>query len=138
MGSSLMRRSTLIRYLDTVALFHDYSFGNCMMIAVQLPIATFVAGFQRWKQLGRQVKKGEKGKICYPGHGRRHDRTRVQSGLNAPFAEISVAWSVITTKVVRQWYVDSDGSVILGTQPAHSNMNRVIFLLRQALMEGES
>jgi antirestriction protein ArdC len=41
--------------------FHNYSFGNCILIAIQRPDATHVAGFHRWKQLGRFVKKGEKG-----------------------------------------------------------------------------
>jgi len=53
----------LTRYLDTVSKFHDYSFGNCMLIGRQCPEATFVAGFRAWLKLGRHVKKGEKG-IC--------------------------------------------------------------------------
>jgi hypothetical protein len=44
-----------------MARFHHYSFGNCMMIAMQRPDATHVAGFNRWKELGRFVKAGEKG-----------------------------------------------------------------------------
>ncbi|RIK67139.1 MAG: DUF1738 domain-containing protein [Planctomycetota bacterium] len=48
-------------YLATMARFHHYSFGNCMMIAMQRPDATHVAGFNRWKELGRFVKAGEKG-----------------------------------------------------------------------------
>ncbi len=48
-------------YLATMACFHHYSFGNCMMIAMQKPDATRVAGFNRWKELGRFVKAGEKG-----------------------------------------------------------------------------
>ena len=44
-----------------LARFHRYSFGNCMLIALQNPDATHVAGFTRWKQLGRHVKKGERG-----------------------------------------------------------------------------
>ncbi len=55
------RSDTLVRYLDTLSRFHHYSFGNCMLIAVQRPDATHVAGFYRWKQLGRYVKRGEKG-----------------------------------------------------------------------------
>lgn len=51
----------LIRYLDTLARFHSYSFGNVMLIASQKPDATHVAGFQRWKKLGRHVRKGEHG-----------------------------------------------------------------------------
>jgi len=41
--------------------FHNYSFGNCMLIARQMPQATYVAGFRRWLELGRYVRKGEKG-----------------------------------------------------------------------------
>ncbi|QDT52782.1 hypothetical protein Pan44_07940 [Caulifigura coniformis] len=51
----------LTAYLQTMSRFHQYSFGNCMWIVLQRPDATHVAGFQRWKQLGRFVKSGEKG-----------------------------------------------------------------------------
>ena len=51
----------LTEYLKAVAMFHDYSFGNIMLIAAQRPDATQVAGFQTWKKLGRFVRKGEKG-----------------------------------------------------------------------------
>lgn len=48
------------RHLDFVARFHRYSWNNCWLIATQRPDATMVAGFHRWKQLGRKVKQGEK------------------------------------------------------------------------------
>ncbi|MFN8764995.1 MAG: ArdC-like ssDNA-binding domain-containing protein [Pirellulaceae bacterium] len=51
----------LVQYLNLLAMFHSYSFGNLMLIASQKPAATMVAGFSRWRQLGRFVKKGEKG-----------------------------------------------------------------------------
>ncbi len=41
--------------------FHNYSFGNILEIARQKPDATHVAGFYTWNQLGRRVKKGERG-----------------------------------------------------------------------------
>jgi antirestriction protein ArdC len=41
--------------------FHNYSFGNILEIARQKPTATRVAGLYAWNQLGRKVKKGEKG-----------------------------------------------------------------------------
>lgn len=41
--------------------FHHYSFGNILEIARQKPDATRVAGLYTWNQLGRRVKKGEKG-----------------------------------------------------------------------------
>ncbi len=52
---------TLANYLSTMARFHNYSFGNILQIARQCPTATRVAGFSTWKQLGRFVKRGEKG-----------------------------------------------------------------------------
>ena len=55
------KSDTLKTYLTTLARFHNYSFGNVLMIAVQKPDATHVAGFQTWRKLGRFVKKGEKG-----------------------------------------------------------------------------
>ncbi len=51
----------LMVYLEFLSRFHQYSFNNCLLIVVQRPDATHVAGFQRWKSLGRHVKKGEKG-----------------------------------------------------------------------------
>ena len=41
--------------------FHNYSFGNILEIARQKPNATRVAGLHAWNQLGRKVKKGERG-----------------------------------------------------------------------------
>jgi hypothetical protein len=49
------------RMLKVVSKFHRYSFNNHLMIFLQRPDATVVAGFNRWKSLGRSVKKGEKG-----------------------------------------------------------------------------
>ena len=48
-------------YLAFAGRFHRYSFNNRLLIWMQRPEATQVAGFQSWKQLGRHVKKGEKG-----------------------------------------------------------------------------
>ena len=48
-------------YLQTVSKFHSYSFRNVILILMQYPEATRVAGFNTWKKLGRTVKKGEKG-----------------------------------------------------------------------------
>ena len=49
------------RMLRTAAKFHRYSFQNQLLIFLQRPDATVVAGFNRWRSLGRFVKKGEKG-----------------------------------------------------------------------------
>lgn len=66
------KSETLVTYLDMVSQFHQYSFGNCMLIYLQMPTATMVAGFHRWKELHRWVKKGEKGiAILAPMIGKR-------------------------------------------------------------------
>ena len=51
----------LTAYLNAMSRFHNYSFGNILEIARQKPDATRVAGMYAWNQLGRRVKKGEKG-----------------------------------------------------------------------------
>jgi hypothetical protein len=51
----------LTQYLNAMARFHNYSFGNIMLIARQKPQATNVAGIRTWNSLGRFVKRGEKG-----------------------------------------------------------------------------
>lgn len=47
--------------LDTMAKFHRYSAGNVMLIMLQRPDATRVAGYRTWQSLGRQVRRGEHG-----------------------------------------------------------------------------
>jgi antirestriction protein ArdC len=51
------------RYLTMMARLHQYSSSNAMLIMTQRPDATTVAGYRRWQQLGRQVRKGEKGLV---------------------------------------------------------------------------
>ena len=49
-------------YLKTMAKFYDYSVNNTILIAMQNPAATMVAGYQAWQnKFGRYVKAGEKG-----------------------------------------------------------------------------
>lgn len=50
------------QYLSTMSRFHRYSVNNTMLIYMQRPDATHVAGFNKWhNQFGRNVLKGEKG-----------------------------------------------------------------------------
>jgi hypothetical protein len=70
------KSEALTAYLGAMARFHNYSFGNILAIARQRPTATRVAGIRTWNELGRFVKKGEKGiQILAPivGHRRRND-----------------------------------------------------------------
>ena len=49
-------------YLSTMSKFHRYSFGNILLILLQCPGASQVAGYGDWKKnFGRQVKRGEHG-----------------------------------------------------------------------------
>jgi hypothetical protein len=56
----LITSSNWQNYLKTQSRFHRYSFNNTVLILMQLPDATKVAGFNTWKQLQRCVNKGEK------------------------------------------------------------------------------
>ena len=53
--------SVMTDYLESCARFHQYSSHNIWLIRFQKPEATRVAGFQRWKKMGRFVRKGESG-----------------------------------------------------------------------------
>ena len=80
------KSETLTAYLGAMARFHSYSFGNILQIARQRPTATRVAGIRAWNELGRFVKKGEKGiQILAPiiGHRRKRDTDRAGAGREA-------------------------------------------------------
>ena len=47
-------------WLEYASRFHNYSFNNQLLIQMQYPTASQVAGFHRWKDLGRNVEKGSK------------------------------------------------------------------------------
>ena len=55
-------------YLRTMSKFYNYSWGNTLLIAMQKPDATLIAGYTSWQRnFDRQVMKGEKGiKILAP------------------------------------------------------------------------
>jgi len=58
---SIQQSDNFRKFLLTMSKFHDYSIGNVILIMLQKPSATRVAGFNTWKNLGRWVKPGEKG-----------------------------------------------------------------------------
>ncbi len=75
------------KFLLTMAKFHDYSIGNLILIMLQKPNATRVAGFSTWKDLGRWVTKGEKGIAilapCMPPKGAKpakSEKTEAEEG----------------------------------------------------------
>lgn len=71
---------TLTAFLDAMAHFHSYSFGNVLLIARQKPSATHVAGMRTWNELGRRVKRGERGiAILAPMIGKNRNRREQES-----------------------------------------------------------
>ena len=74
------------QFLLTMSKFHDYSIGNLILITIQRPDATRVAGFSTWKDLDRWVKKGEKGIAilapCLPPKGTRTAQRKTTEGEN--------------------------------------------------------
>ncbi len=58
---SIQESKIFLQFMKTMSRFHTYSTGNIMLIMLQKPDATRVAGFNTWKDLGRFVKQGERG-----------------------------------------------------------------------------
>jgi antirestriction protein ArdC len=72
--SALLTSDGWQRWLRTRARFHRYSLRNTWLIAAQCPHATQVAGFRKWLELGRCVRKGERGiRIFAPVRYRRSE-----------------------------------------------------------------
>lgn len=60
--SDVFQSGQYAAYLTAMSKFHHYSFGNTMLIFMQCPNATHVAGYHDWRRnFGRQVKRGERG-----------------------------------------------------------------------------
>ena len=53
-------------WLRFASRFHKYSFGNSLLIMAQDPHATHVAGYQAFKAMGRQVRRGETASMSSP------------------------------------------------------------------------
>lgn len=63
----LFESDNYINYLKCMSRFTDYSFNNTILISMQRPDASLVAGFRKWNEFNRYVRKGEKGiKILAP------------------------------------------------------------------------
>jgi antirestriction protein ArdC len=83
----------LIGYLKAIGRFHRYSLHNIMLIASQKPDASHVAGFRTWHELGRFVKKGEKGiLILAPIIRRKIEREEDKDEVSAVIAGFRAAY----------------------------------------------
>lgn len=64
----MFRADSFKRWLKTLSAFPSYSLNNTLLISMQRPSATKVCGYNKWKELGRNVKTGETGiRIYSPG-----------------------------------------------------------------------
>ena len=83
----------LTAYLKAIGRFHRYSLHNVLLIALQKPNASYVAGLRTWNELDRFVKKGEKGiMILAPivrrkadDEGEREETSRNIAGFRAAY-----------------------------------------------------
>jgi len=81
--SALLTGEGWQRWLRTRSRFHRYSLRNTLLIAFQCPHATHVAGFRRWLELGRCVRKGEKAiRILAPVRYRKRDTEQTDENEN--------------------------------------------------------
>lgn len=79
-------------YLQTMSRFHKYSLNNTLLISMQKPDATLVAGFNKWRDgFSRYVKKGENGiKIIAPTpYKNKEEREKLDSQTKAPLLDAS-------------------------------------------------
>ena len=91
------------QYLSTTSRFHRYSVNNTMLIYMQRPDATHVAGFNKWRnQFGRNVLKGEKGiRIIAPTpYKKKVEEIKTDPETNAPVLDAD-GKAIIEEKEIR-------------------------------------
>jgi len=128
----------LKEYLAAMARFHRYSWHNVMLIAMQKPTATHVAGFHAWHKLGRFVKKGEKGIMILAPVVRRKaenagqtetDESSTSVGFRAAYVfdvaqtdgqELPEASTAIPASIASAWRNSSPGRASLSNIPRAS------------------
>src|SRR5215207_1437335 len=72
--AAIQDSDTFRAYLSAQARFHNYSFGNVLLILSQRPESTRVAGYRTWQSLDRHVMKGEKAiRIIAPAYYKRRE-----------------------------------------------------------------
>jgi hypothetical protein len=80
-----------LAYLSFVSRFHKYSFNNQLLIYLQRPSATRVAGYRAWQRMGYQVAEGQKGiKIFAPHIIERADPESGERERHVYFVVVSV------------------------------------------------
>jgi hypothetical protein len=109
------------RWVRARSLFHAYSLTNQLLIALQAPDATHVAGFHTWRRLGRQVRKGELSiRISAPMRVRRDEDTSDKTIVTA-FRSVAVFDLTQTDPIpgAEQLPLQPPGQPISGDTHAH-------------------
>lgn len=91
-------------YLRTMSKFYHYSFSNTLLIAMQKPEATYVAGYTSWQRnFDRQVMKGEKGiKILAPApYKAKEEREKIDPSTQKPVLDADGKPVTETVEVMR-------------------------------------
>ena len=99
----LFESEKYMRYLSVMSKFHRYSVNNTMLIYMQRPDATHVAGFNKWRdQFGRNVLKGEKGiRIIAPTpYKKKIEEIKTDPETNAPVLDAD-GKAIIEEKEIR-------------------------------------
>ena len=99
----LFESEKYMRYLSVMSKFHRYSVNNTMLIYMQRPDATHVAGFNKWRdQFGRNVLKGEKGiRIIAPTpYKKKVEEIKTDPETNAPVLDAD-GKAIIEEKEIR-------------------------------------
>ena len=91
-------------YLTTMSKFYNYSFNNTLLIAMQKPDATLIAGYTSWQRnFDRQVMKGEKGiKILAPApYKAKEEREKIDPATQKPVLDADGKPVTETVEVMR-------------------------------------
>ena len=117
----LFQSDRYTQYLRTMSRFHRYSINNTMLIYLQKPDSTFVAGFNKWRdQFSRNVMRGEKGiKIIAPTPFKK----KIEQEKLDPNTKIPMR--------------DADGKVIMEEKEIKIPMYKVVSVFDVAQTEGK-
>lgn len=103
----LFQSGRYAEYLAVMAKFHNYSYGNILLIMAQCPGASQVAGYNDWKRkFGRQVKKIAKGiKILAPcPYKQRIEKTKVDPATQKPIIGADGQPETVVHEVKKTYY----------------------------------
>lgn len=117
----LFQSDRYMQYLRTMSRFHRYSVNNTMLIYMQKPDATLVAGFNKWRdQFSRNVMRGEKGiKIIAPTpFKKKFEQEKLDPDTKIPMR-------------------DADGNIIMEDKEVKIPMYKVVSVFDVAQTEGK-